>query len=197
MVVGLTGGIGSGKTTIASMFKNLGIPVYIADDRAKSLMSNSNALKVQIQQLLGEEAYKDNRLNRPFIAEKVFKNKNLLEELNAIVHPAVKDDFVAWRKLQESPYVIKEAAILFENGSYKECDYMILVTAPLLLRIQRVRKRDSITEEAVMDRINNQWGDARKISLADAVIENIKLNDVKARVRRIHDHLSTRVIRGW
>lgn len=197
MIVGLTGGIGSGKTTIAGLFKNLGIPIYIADDRAKELMANSEALKLQILELLGEQAYNYTGLNRPYIAGRVFKNKTLLDDLNAIVHPAVKDDFMAWYELQESPYVIKEAAILFENGSYKECDYMILVTAPLLTRIQRVRKRDNSTEEAIMDRIKNQWGDARKISLADAVIDNINLTDVKARVQRIHNHLITRVLRGW
>ena len=197
MIVGLTGGIGSGKTTIAGMFKNLGIPIYIADERAKSLMVNSKELKAQIQELLGEEAYNNKDLNRAHIAEKVFKNKNLLNDLNAIVHPAVRDDFKTWYKMQDAPYVIKEAAILFENGSYKECDYMILVTAPLLSRIKRVRKRDNITEAAVMDRINNQWGDARKISLADAVIENVNLTDVEARVLRVHIHLKTRVLRGW
>jgi dephospho-CoA kinase len=109
MIVGLTGGIGSGKTTIAGMFKNLGIPIYIADERAKSLMVNSKELKAQIQELLGEEAYNNKDLNRAHIAEKVFKNKNLLNDLNAIVHPAVRDDFKTWYKMQDAPYFLKMA----------------------------------------------------------------------------------------
>lgn len=197
MIVGLTGGIGSGKTTVASLFKELGVPVYIADDKAKVLMNTSETLRQEIQELLGVEAYKDGKLNRPYIADKVFNDKELLQNLNAIVHPAVADHFNSWRALQNAPYVIKEAAILFENDSYKHCDFMLLITAPLQQRIERVRKRDKITEEEVMDRVKNQWSDARKISLSDAVIENIFLEDVKTDVLRIHNHLKIRISRGW
>ncbi len=197
MVVGLTGGIGSGKTTIAGLFSNLGVPVYIADDRAKFLMTNSKELKSQIVRLLGDEAYHQNDLNRKYIADRVFNDKSLLSELNKIVHPVVNTDFENWHKGQQSTYVIKEAAILFENGSYKNCDFIVLVTAPMDLRVKRVRKRDHSTEEEVLDRINNQWRDARKISLADAVIENIHLADLEEQVLRIHHHINIRILRDW
>lgn len=197
MIVGLTGGIGSGKTTVASLFKELGVPIYIADDEAKMLMNTSETLQQQIQELLGVEAFKNRKLNRPYIADKVFNDKRLLQSLNSIVHPAVAEHFSSWYALQSAPYVIKEAAILFENDSYKQCDFMVLVTAPLQLRIDRVRKRDKITEDEVMDRVKNQWSDARKISLSDAVIENIFLEDVKIDVLRIHNHLKIRISRGW
>lgn len=197
MIVGLTGGIGSGKTTVAGLFSNLGIPIYIADDRAKFLMTNSKELKSQIVRLLGDEAYDQNDLNRKYIADKVFNDKRLLNDLNQIVHPIVNTDFENWYQRQESLYVIKEAAILFENGAYKQCDFMVLVTAPVDLRVKRVRKRDNSTEEEVLDRINNQWGDARKISLSDAVIENINLADLEEQVVRIHHHINIRISRGW
>ncbi len=197
MVVGLTGGIGSGKSTAASFFQELGIPIYIADDQAKWLMNNLEPLKKQVQYLLGEEAYTVNGLNRKYVANKVFSNKGLLQELNKLVHPEVDRHFKSWHQAQKSPYVIKEAAILFENGGYQKCDYMIVVVAPLPTRIQRVMKRDKISEDEVLARIKNQWTDARKISFADAVIENGTLDNLKKRVLRLHDHLTVKISRGW
>lgn len=197
MIVGLTGGIGSGKTTVARLFKNLGIPIYIADESAKELLASSEELRTKITQLLGNNAYNDKGLNSTYIAEKVFNDKDLLSDLNQIVHPAVQTNFLKWYKTQDAPYVIKEAAILFENGAYKKCDYMILVTAPLQVRINRVRKRDNTTEEAVLDRIKNQWGDAQKMSLSDAVIENNTLSALEESVLRIHNHLMIRISRAW
>lgn len=196
MIVGLTGGIGSGKTTAASFFKELGIPVYISDDRAKFLMNSSEILKEQIQNLLGEEAYHNGSLNRSYVASKVFSDQELLFGLNAIVHPAVDVDFQEWYKKQDTPYVIKEAAILFENGGYLKCDYMIVVTAPIDVRVKRVSERDKITPNEVFDRIRNQWSDARKISLSDAVIENISLSGLKYRVEILHNHLTVKVSRA-
>lgn len=197
MIVGLTGGIGSGKTTAAGYFKDLNIPVYIADERAKALMNSVSSLKKDILALLGSDAYHDGKLNRAFIGQQVFTNKNLLAGLNALVHPEVDKDFTSWYTAQKAPYVIKEAAILFENGGYQKCDYMIVVTAPVELRVQRVSKRDKLTSEEIYNRINNQWSDAKKSSLADAVIENITLASLKESVHRIHKHLVVRVSRAW
>ncbi len=197
MIVGLTGGIGSGKTTAAGYFKKLGIPVYIADERAKLLMNTSKKIIVSIQELLGDEAYTNEGLNKKYVAEQVFTDKNLLASLNAIVHPAVDQDFQNWYKTQKAPYSIKEAAILFENGGYKKCDFMIVVTAPLDLRVQRVSKRDNLTKEEVLQRVKNQWTDAKKISLSDAIIENNSLSSLESSVARIHNHLTVRASRDW
>ena len=127
-LVGLTGGMGSGKTTVSAMFKDLGVPVYNSDLEARRLMNEDQDLKKGIIALLGEKAYADGHLNRPYIAEKVFNNEELLQALNQKVHPVVRKDFKAWALRQSSPYVLQEAAILFENGSSEEFDYMLLVT---------------------------------------------------------------------
>ena len=197
MIVGLTGGIGSGKTTVANFFEKLGIPVYIADNEAKRLMATSPEIRSEVIQLLGSEAYTIEGLNRKYIANKVFKNKELLNELNAIVHPRVANHFMHWYKQQDSPYVIKEAAILFENGGYKECDFMVVVTAPIATRIERLKKRDQSTEEEIEDRMKAQWSDAKKISLSDFSIENVFLDDTKQKVERIHNHILLRINRKW
>lgn len=197
MIVGLTGGIGSGKTTVAGFFKKLGIPVYIADHEAKRLMIISPEIRREIIQLLGEEAYAKNDLNRKYIADTVFKNKELLAQLNAIVHPRVAVHFNNWYQQQESPYVIKEAAILFENGSYKDCDFIITVTAPINKRIERVKKRDHSSDQEIQNRINAQWHDAKKIALSDVAIENIYLDQTEEKVARIHNHLLLRIRRNW
>lgn len=187
--VGLTGGIGSGKTTVARMFKNLGVPIYIADDEAKKLM-NSNKIKKNIIALLGAKAYHENKLNRTYIASKVFKEKRLLDELNQIVHPEVAKHFKNWLKKQKAPYVIKEAAILFENGSYKQCDKTILVISNKQKRIERVVKRDHSTTKKVLDVIENQWPDEKKITLADFVLENNSdLDTLNTKVCAIHEEL--------
>ncbi len=189
-VVGLTGGIGSGKSTIAKMFEDLGVAVYIADIEAKKLMSEDPAVKKEITDLFGEEAYWNNTLNRPFIANIVFNDSTQLEKLNAIVHPAVADHFHKWKDRQNGNYVIKEAAILFENGGYKQCDHTILVVAPLELRISRVLNRDQSTRDEVLSRIKNQWDDDQKIPLADFVIQNIDLQDTEQQVNEIHQKIS-------
>ncbi|GAA4274662.1 dephospho-CoA kinase [Aquimarina gracilis] len=185
-VVGLTGGIGSGKSTVAKMFDKLGVAVYIADDEAKKLMNTDASVQGQIIELLGEDSYKDGILNRNYIAEIVFKDKSKLEGLNAIVHPAVASHFNEWKNKQTGEYVVKEAAILFENDGYKYCDYTILVVAPLEIRIERVLKRDAITREQVLSRTNNQWEDSRKIPLADFIIHNTNLEETENQVSEIH-----------
>jgi dephospho-CoA kinase len=188
-VIGLTGGIGSGKTTVANMFKKLGVPVYIADDEAKKLM-HSDSVKEKVIDLFGEEAYIDNELNRKYISSFVFKDKKLLEKLNHIVHPEVGKHFDDWLKKQMGIYVIKEAAILFENGNYKQCDKTILVISDEQKRIARVVQRDNTTNEKVVNIIENQWTDNQKIKLADFVIENNSdLESLKVKVYTIHEEL--------
>ena len=170
---GITGGIGSGKTTVCKIFEILGIPVYYADDRAKYLMVNDKDLVKNIVSVFGEKSYlKNGELNRKYIADIAFKNKRKLEELNKAVHPAVKRDFENWVNEQEAPYIIKEAALLFETGSYKDLDFNILVTAPLDIRIKRVMMRDNIDKESVLARVNNQMPEEDKMKLADFVIYN-------------------------
>lgn len=189
MIVGLTGGIGSGKTTVGKMFTELGIPVYDSDLEAKRLMQSSKKLKKAITELFGNEAYIDDKLNKTYISTLVFKNQNLLKKLNAIVHPAVKKHFKSWTKKQGTPYVIQEAAIIFENASHESYDKVILVTSPQSIRIQRVMNRDGYAEEKVRDRMQNQWEDARKAALADFVIENVDIKKTKLKVRDIHKQL--------
>ena len=188
-LVGLTGGIGSGKTTVANFFKELGIPVYIADTEAKALMNRSKVIKRKLIALFGENAYQDGKLNREYLSQQIFNNKDLLQKMNAIVHPKVASHFKRWVKKQDAPYVISEAAILFENGSYKKYDYIITVTAPEHVRLKRVMSRDNSSEKKVKSVMDNQWKDAEKIKLSDFVIQNINLEEAKAQVQQIHKKL--------
>lgn len=188
-IVGLTGGIGSGKTTVANFFKNLGVPIYIADDEAKALMVRSKIIKRKLIQLFGEKAYVGDKLNKPFIANKIFNDEALLEKMNSIIHPKVASHFKRWLKKQDGPYVIKEAAILFENATYKSLDLVITVVAPEKERINRVIERDKSSEEKVKAIIKNQWSDAKKVKLSDFVIENINLKDTKTQVLKIHQQI--------
>ena len=189
MVVGLTGGIGSGKSTIAKAFAALGIAVFNSDEQAKALIATDAQVKERIIAAFGEEAYQNGEYNRAYIAQIVFNNSEKLAILNGIVHPALAEYFKQWAKEQTSPYVLKEAAILFESGSYKDCDYIITVTAPEEVRIARVMARDHCTEAQVRARMAQQWSDAQRIALSDAVIENIDLERAKEQVKRINDEL--------
>ena len=189
MVVGLTGGIGSGKSTIAKAFAALGIAVFNSDEQAKALIATDAQVKERIIAAFGEEAYHNGEYNRAYIAQIVFNNSEKLAILNGIVHPALAEYFKQWAKKQTSPYVLKEAAILFESGSYKDCDYIITVTAPEEVRIARVMARDHCTEAQVRARMAQQWSDAQRIALSNAVIENIDLEVVKKEVKRINDEL--------
>ena len=188
-LVGLTGGIGSGKTTIANFFKELGVPIYIADTEAKALMNRSKVIKRKLIALFGDNAYQNGKLNRDFLSKQIFNNKDLLQKMNAIVHPKVASHFKRWVKKQDAPYVISEAAILFENGSYKKYDYIITVTAPEEVRLKRVMSRDNSSKEKVKSVMNNQWKDEEKIKLSDYVIQNINLEEAKAQVLQIHQNL--------
>lgn len=190
--IGITGGIGSGKTTVCKQFANLGIPIYYADDRAKWLMNNDPELKTALIEQFGEETYLENGLNRAYLANIVFKDQEKLEILNGIVHPAVFKDGIQWQLEQEANdavYSLKEAALLFESGSYLGLDKIIVVTAPLDLRIARVMKRDQTTKEAVLDRMNKQLADEEKIAKADYVIHNIELENLASQVSKIHQEL--------
>ena len=196
ITVGLTGGIGSGKTTVAKAFEALGIPIYIADDEAKRLMNTSKVLKRKLIALFGDTAYKDNKLNKPYLAKAIFNNKALLEQMNGIVHPKVGKHFIKWKNKQKAPYVIKEAAILFENGSYKNYDYIITVTAPEKTRIARVLKRDNASIEKVKSIIANQWKDELKINLSDFVIVNTNLETTQQEVLKTHKKLIKKVCKS-
>ena len=173
MIVGLTGGIGSGKTTIAQVLEVMGCIIYNSDERAK-LMYFNTSVKPQIIQLLGNEAYLNNTtLNHTFISKKVFSNQDLLHKLNAIIHPAVKQDFITFKNNQTpQKIIIKESALLFETGIYKELPFNILVTAPEPVRIQRVLNRSQISIDAIKQRMQAQWSDEEKTKLANFVIDN-------------------------
>ena len=190
ITVGLTGGIGSGKSTVAEMFRELGVPVYDSDEEAKHLMATSEDIKQQIVALFGKEAYLDEELNRKHIASKVFSDRGKLEELNSIIHPAVRTHFIEWRKGQTAPYVVQESALIFESGIQSMYDFVVLVTAPLDIRIKRVMERDDVAMEKVQDRIENQMGDHEKISLADFMVENVDLETTRKKVTELHNTLS-------
>ena len=170
--VGLTGGIGSGKTTVAGIFEVLGIPVYYADEAAKRLMNENTALKEKIIQHFGEAAYKDGLLNRPYISQQVFQNKEKLELLNSLVHPVTIKDGNDWIQKQTSAYAIKEAALIFESNSQNDLDYVIGVYSPESLRIQRSMKRDNISRDKVLLRMKNQMNEEEKMKRCDFVIYN-------------------------
>jgi dephospho-CoA kinase len=191
--VGITGGIGSGKTTITRIFSLLGIPIYDADKKAKQLMTDHLEVRNQVIELLGIESYTDDgQLNRSFIGQKIFNNTSLRNQLDAIVHPAVHRDFHRWAEAQtESQYVIDEAALIFESGGFQHLDKIILVTAPVELRINRVMKRNSVKKEAVLNRMNAQWKDEKKLPLSDFVIVNDGRSPLIRQVLEIH-HLLIR-----
>ncbi|OHT43577.1 dephospho-CoA kinase [Flavobacterium tructae] len=184
-IIGLTGGIGSGKTTIANYFAEMGVPLYIADDEAKKVMQSEKIVK-QIKLAFGDSLFENDVLNRAKLAEIVFNDADKLATLNAIVHPAVKEDFELWLlKNKKYHYVIYEAAILFESGRYKDCDVIVTVTAPEEMRIERVVKRDKTTREQVLSRMKVQWDDEKRISLSNFVINNSNLKIAREEVVKI------------
>lgn len=187
--VGLTGGIGSGKTTVANAFKALDVPVYVSDVEAKKLMGTSKVIQKKLIKAFGEKAYIDGELNRPYIAKLVFNNKEKLALINSIVHPKVAQHYSKWIQRQDGPYCIQENAIIFENNKASEFDYIIMVTAPLTERIERVMQRDSSTKGQVLARINNQWSDAKKNKLAHFIIKNNDLENTIKQVKVVHQKL--------
>lgn len=190
-IIGLTGGIGSGKSTVANYIASKGIPVYIADEEAKKLM-NSEQLLTKIQAIFEENIMTDSgNLDRKKIAEIVFNAPEKLTELNKIVHPAVKIHFDNWVKLHKNtPFIIKEAAILFETGGNLTCDKVILVTAPEEIRIERAMKRDKVDRASVMKRIQNQWSEEEKIKRSDFIVNNLDLKTTLNKIDQILKILS-------
>lgn len=193
IIVGLTGGIGSGKSTVAKLFERFSIPVYIADDEAKLLMNNSITIKEKLLALFGEAAYLDDKLNRSFIADTIFNNKTYLDRMNAIVHPEVKSHFKNWVKLQDAPYVIKEAAIIFEHNQQDQYDVIISVVANKDNRLKRVIERDQSTPEKVLAIMKNQTNDVDKANLSDYVIVNNDKNTLEHQVLKIHKSILKRI----
>ncbi len=187
--VGLTGGIGSGKSTVARVFEVLGIPVYYADEATRQLMNTDEALKKEIISNFGEESYSNGQLNRPFIASIVFSNKEKLDLLNAITHPATIRHANEWMQQQIAPYVIKEAALIFESGSAENLDYVIGVSAPKPLRIRRVMERDGISSEEVQKRMSRQLSEDMKMKLCDFVLVNNELELLTPQVLALHEQL--------
>lgn len=192
MVVGITGGIGSGKSTVVKMFSEFkNIAVYVADNEAKKLMNTSAEIREKLIIEFSSEVYKNNELNRPFLANIVFNNKEKLAVLNAIVHPVVHkhlQDFI--KKNAKKDYILYENAILFENESNTFCDKIITVTAPKEIRINRVVQRDKTTKEAVIKRMNNQWSSIKKELQSHYVIDNLELTKTKQQVAYIHNKLT-------
>lgn len=188
-VIGLTGGIGSGKSTVLNFFKEFGAATFVADVEAKKLMNTNVELISDITHLFGVKAYKNGDLNRSYISEIVFNDSNKLKKLNALVHPKVRAHFKNFVKNSKSDIVIYEAAILFESGSDKECDYIITVTANLEEKIKRVMLRDSIDRQSVESRMQHQLNDDVKISKSDFIIENNELEATKFQVKTIFEIL--------
>ncbi|XZF14791.1 dephospho-CoA kinase [Chitinophagaceae bacterium MMS25-I14] len=192
--VGITGGIGSGKSTVCQVFQTLGIPIFNADRAARWLMENDPQLIAGITALFGPEAYTDHKLNRPFISQSVFNDSAKLKALNALTHPATIEYGRRWMQEQTTPYAIKEAAIFFESGSNKEIDVMIGVYAPQEVRIARAMQRDHITREQVLDRIAHQMNEEEKMKLCDYVITNDGQTAVIPQVLAIHEKLLQRSV---
>lgn len=193
--IGITGGIGSGKTTICKVFETLGIPVFYADTIAKEIMITDTVLVAGIKDAFGEESYFENgSLNNKHIAAIVFNNIDELVKLNALVHPAVFRAFETWEKDIPStvPYTLKEAALLFESGSYKMCDQNILVTSPMAVKLARVMQRDKVTEAQVLARMDKQLSDEQKIAMADYFIENTEQKSVIEQVLNLHQQFLNR-----
>ncbi len=190
MIVGLTGGIGSGKTTVAKIFAQLKVPIYDADTEAKILLDTDDKLHKALVQLLGNSVENSaGKIDRAKMAELVFAEKKLLTEVNALVHPAVAKHFKSWYKEVSQPYVLREAAILFESGAYKDCDAVITVFAPEELRIERVMQRNGITKAEVQSRISNQWPEEEKLKRADFVLYNDGSKSLIKQVLAIHENL--------
>lgn len=185
-IIGLTGGIGSGKSTVAGYFQELGVPVYVADTEAKKIMNQPETIQ-EVQQIFAENVIADGKLNRKKIASIVFNNPEKLAELNKIIHPKVKEDFNVWLlKHKNYSFIIKEVAILFETGSENEFDAIVLVTAPEEIRIERVVNRDNITESEVRERIKNQLPDEEKINKSHFIINNISKKETKKQVKELY-----------
>jgi len=192
MIVGLTGGIGSGKTTVAKLFQNFDtVAVYIADVEAKKIMNSSDVIRTKIIAAFGESTYKENQLDRSYLANIVFNNKEKLHILNNIVHPEVESNFQKFVQLhKKKTYVIYESAILFESKSQQQFNFVISVFLTLEERVKRVIKRDHSSKQEVLDRIEHQWKEDKKLLLSNYMIDNFSLQETEASVKEIHSILT-------
>jgi dephospho-CoA kinase len=187
--VGVTGGIGSGKTTVCRIFSVLGIPVFSADSEARIIMDSDPNVIRHVNELAGKDMYSNGSLDRIEMANLIFNNRVLLESINRLIHPIVSEKFLNWEKIQDAPYSILEAAILLESGSSRFLDKIITVIAPVEQRIERVVQRNSLTRDQVIERINNQSDDQKKVSLSDYVISNSENDMIIPAVLSIHEEL--------
>lgn len=196
LLVGLTGGIGSGKSTVAKIFEILGIPVYYADDRAKWLMANQPDLVESIKKEFGTESYlKDGSVNRNYLSKEVFSDPEKVKIINSLVHPAVGIDFQEWASSQNTPYVLKEAALIFETGNEKKLDHVINVSSPLKIRVMRILIRDPHRDEQQVNKIiDQQMPDETKNELADFVIKNVDNKLLIPQVLKVHETLISKAI---
>lgn len=188
--IGITGGIGTGKSLVCKVFAQLGVPIYDADSRAKWLMNHADALKEAIRAQFGHEAYSNSgQLNRAYLASIVFGDETQIRQLNALVHPAVAEDYAQWLGTQSSPYVLKEAALMIESGSYRVLDQLIVVSAPLALRIARIRLRDpQRSEEEILGIISKQMPEEEKLTYAQVVLPNDEQQALLPLILRCHEH---------
>ena len=193
IIVGITGGIGSGKTTISKYFEGFGIPVYHSDLEAKALMNRSKVIKRKLIALFGDDAYINNTLNRDYLRSQIFKEKKLLSKMNAIVHPKVGAHFKRWVKKQNAPFILKEVAIIFENNLQNQYDYIITVIADKEERVKRVMQRDNSSKDSVKAIIRNQLSDQEKIKKSDFVIENNDSEAAKLQAQIIHNNLISNI----
>ena len=188
--VGLTGGIGSGKSTVAKIFERLSIPVFYADEQAKEILNTNPLVKENLLEYFGAALYADDQLNRAFLAEKIFNNSAAIAHVNSVVHPAVADAFENWCAQQNANYVLKEAAILFETGAYKQLDYNILVSANKDLRFNRVKARNAWADAEIEKRMASQWTDKQKIPLSDFVIYNNQTELLIPQILEVHENIN-------
>ena len=191
--VGLTGGIGAGKSVVSYIFELLGVPVYISDIAAKRLMVENDEVKDQIKEVFGNKSYSaEGVLNRGHLSRQIFQNEEKLKQINSIVHPAVRNDFVHWcMEQKDETYIIQESALIFEIGLDKFYDKVILVTAPDEVRIKRVMSRDNVDRQQVLDRMANQMNQDEKIKKADLIIENDGTQSIIQQAVEMHNHLMT------
>lgn len=189
--IGITGGMGAGKSTVCKIFSQIGISIYDADSRAKWLMNNNIELKEAIRKSFGWDSYtRKDDLNRDYLAKVVFNNEEKLKNLNSIVHPAVMKDFELWtQEHKDEPYSLKEAALLFESDSYKNLHKVIVINSPIETRIERVVKRDHVKREDVLKRIENQSTDRERMEKADWIIYNDGINSLIEQAMKIHNQI--------
>lgn len=190
MIVGLTGGIGSGKSTVAQIFQTLGVPVFIADEESKRILETDLILQAKLADLLGPQLIQNGKVDKAYMASKIFNDQSLLQAVNAMLHPLVAIAFKHWALQQsEAPYIMREAAILFESNTHKDCDKVVVVTAPSELRIKRVMQRSAVSREEVLARMAKQWPQEKKDAMADYLVLNDGSQSLIKQILSIHEDI--------